>query len=108
MIATREELDTFPQWRESFAQERKDWRYYEIVNDTLAGQGFQFRYLVLENGAVQPFFVVDQDLTEGAGKSVRSFVRFARKLWPRFLKMRTLMVGCAAGEGHLVESGRPA
>ena len=26
---------------------------------------------------------------------------FIRRLWPRFMKMRTLMVGCAAGEGHL-------
>jgi predicted N-acyltransferase len=24
-----------------------------------------------------------------------------RRLWPRFLKMRTMMIGCAAGEGHL-------
>lgn len=101
MIATREELDTFPLWRQSFADERKDWRYYEIVNDTLGRQGFDFRYLVLSNGAVQPFFLLDQDLTEGAGKKLRLVVRAIRKAWPRFLKMRTLMIGCAAGEGHL-------
>src|SRR5205085_4946182 len=28
-------------------------------------------------------------------------VNIVRNIWSRFLKMRTLMVGCAAGEGHL-------
>ncbi len=98
MIATRADLDTFPQWHGAFASERKDWRYYEIVNDTL--RGFEFRYLVL-NGAIQPFFLLDQDLAAGAGATLQSVVNAIRKLWPRFLKMRTLMVGCAAGEGHL-------
>jgi hypothetical protein len=96
MIATRAELDSFPHWHEAFTSERKDWRYYEIVNDTL--EGFEFRYLEL-GGAIQPFFVLDQDLVAGAPAG--AVVIAIRKLWPRFLKMRTLMVGCAAGEGHL-------
>jgi hypothetical protein len=101
MIANREALDTLPHWHEAFSHERKDWRYYEIVNDTLVGQGFEFHYLVLPGGAIQPFFVLDQDLTAGAGKTLQAVVNSVRRLWPRFLKMRTLMVGCAAGEGHL-------
>src|ERR1700737_949413 len=96
MIATRAELDTFPHWHEAFLSERKDWRYYEIVNDTLLG--FEFRYLEL-GGAIQPFFVLNQDLVAGAPAS--GVINAVRKVWPRFLKMRTLMVGCAAGEGHL-------
>ena len=32
---------------------------------------------------------------------IDAVTRFIRRLWPRFMKMRTLMVGCAAGEGHL-------
>ena len=24
-----------------------------------------------------------------------------RRVWPRFMRQRTMMVGCAAGEGHL-------
>ncbi len=96
MIATRADLDTFPQWRHAFSGERKDWRYYEIVNDTLPG--FEYRYLVVKD-AIQPFFVLDQDLVAGAPSS--AVINAIRKIWPRFLKMRTLMIGCAAGEGHL-------
>jgi len=101
MIATRAQLDSFSQWHEAFAGERKDWRYYEIVNDTLGGQGFEFHYAVLGGGIIQPFFVLDQDLVAGAARAVQAAVKTVRRLWPRFLKMRTLMVGCAAGEGHL-------
>jgi peptidoglycan biosynthesis/recognition FemAB-like protein len=105
MIATRAQLDTIPGWHDAFEGERKDWRYYEIVNDTLVGQGFDFHYLVLPNGAVQPFFVLDQDLVAGSSNALRSSMAVFRKWWPRFLKMRTLMVGCAAGEGHLAYEG---
>src|SRR5438552_679852 len=98
-VATRAELGTSPGWQGAFSHERKDWRYYEIVDDTLK-QDFEFRYLVLD-GAIQPFFLLDQDLTAGAGTLLQSFVNRVRRLWPRFLRMRTLMVGCAAGEGHL-------
>jgi predicted N-acyltransferase len=107
-VATRAELAASPHWQHAFAHERKDWRYYEIVEDTLGHHGFEFRYLLLadeahEVVAVQPFFVLDQDLTAGAGRLVQSAVERARRLWPRLLKMRTLMAGCAAGEGHLDE-----
>src|SRR5207247_5217038 len=68
-------------------------------------QGFDFRYLILPGGAIQPFFLLDQDLIEAAGGVVRSLVQGVRRFWPRLLKMRTLMVGCAAGEGHLVAEG---
>src|SRR5207253_4791545 len=44
---------------------------------------------------------LDQDLVAGAARAVQAAVKTVRRLWPRFLKMRTLMVGCAAGEGHL-------
>ena len=32
---------------------------------------------------------------------MRAIVHSVRRVWPRFLKMRTLMVGCAVGEGRL-------
>ncbi len=98
-VATLSELGSSPGWRGSFANERKDWRYYEIVDETL-DQEFEFRYLLLD-GAVQPFFLLDQDLVAGAGRVVQDVVNRVRRVWPRFLRMRTLMVGCAAGEGHL-------
>jgi hypothetical protein len=103
-VATRADLASCPGWQNAFVNERKDWRYYEVVEDTLH-QGFQFRYLMLDGGVVQPFFILDQDLTTGAGKSLRSMVHGVRRAWPRFLRARTLMVGCAAGEGHLASDG---
>ena len=104
-IVTRAELAAEPAWGNAFAHERKDARYYELVDETLADHGFDYRYLVIAERFVQPFFVLDQDVTEGAGKFVRSTMRAIRKVFPRFLKMRTLMVGCAAGEGHLDARG---
>ena len=84
---------------------RKDRRYYELVEDTI-DQGFDYRYFGLRDAlgqvrAIQPFFINDQDLVEGSGEKVRRAVDLVRRVWPRFLRMRTLMVGCAAGEGHL-------
>jgi peptidoglycan biosynthesis/recognition FemAB-like protein len=101
MIATREELGSFSGWRDAFSGERKDWRYYEIVNDTLSEPAAEFLYMVLPSGALQPLFVIDQDLLAGSGATVQSTARAIRRVWPRLLKMRTLMIGCAAGEGHL-------
>jgi predicted N-acyltransferase len=45
--------------------------------------------------------VIDQDLLAGLGGPVRKFIAGIRRMWPRFMCARTLMVGCAAGEGHL-------
>src|ERR1700757_5070057 len=103
MIATREELGSFSGWRDAFSGERKDRRYYEIVNDTLNEPAAEFLYMVLPGGAVQPLFVIDQDLLAGSPRGVLAFANGVRRIWPRFLKMRTLMVGCAAGEGHLAD-----
>jgi len=104
-IVTREQVEQVPAWREAFVRSRKDRRYYQIVEDTIL-QGFDYRYFAIEdpNGhvqAVQPFFILDQDLLQGSGPKVRKIVNLLRKLFPRALKLRTLMVGCAAGEGHL-------
>src|SRR5205823_15932 len=47
------------------------------------------------------FFFVDQDLTAGLPARFRRVLTGARKLWPRFLSLKMMMVGCAAGEGQL-------
>jgi hypothetical protein len=108
-IMSREELMSCERWIGAFASERKDHRYYEIVEDTIQPD-FVYRYFALRdaNGAVravQPFFLVDQDLLAGMSPPVASFARFVRRLWPRFMIMRTLMIGCTAGEGHLDAQG---
>jgi Peptidogalycan biosysnthesis/recognition len=112
-VASREELSGCPHWARAFAGKRKDHRYYEIVEETIL-QGFEYRYFAIkdEHGevrAVQPFFVHDQDLLEGISRGAQSVVAGIRRAWPRFMRMRALMVGCTAGEGHLDEAdGMPA
>ncbi|MFN2541294.1 MAG: GNAT family N-acetyltransferase [Chthoniobacterales bacterium] len=91
-------------WKRAFAGRCKDNRYYEIVERTLANE-FEYRYLLLEDcsgkaRAVQPVFFVRQDLLEGVPK-FRRIVDLVRKMFPRFLTMRILMVGCAAGAAEL-------
>ena len=107
-IATRRQLEQVPAWQTAFARQRKDRRYYEIVEDTIR-QGFEYRYFVLEDKAgrvraVQPFFLLRQDLLQGSGPRLSRTAARIRRLFPRFLTMRTLMIGCAAGEGHLDQS----
>ena len=104
-VTSREELSRCPHWARAFASKRKDRRYYEIVEETLL-QGFDYRYFAFkdEHGevrAVQPFFIHDQDLLEGLSPRARWVVARIRRAWPRFMRMRALMVGCVAGEGHL-------
>jgi Acetyltransferase (GNAT) domain len=92
-------------WRSAFGAHCKDARFYEIVERTLPDQ-FAYRYFILKNErtsafAIQPFFFVEQDLIAGLPSRVRSAADAVRKVFPRFLKLKMMMVGCAAAEGHL-------
>jgi predicted N-acyltransferase len=104
-VVTRGELQNCEAWKRAFQEKCKDHRYYEIVEETLEG-GFEYHYLLLENDsgsvqALQPVFFVRQNLVEGVPGKVRSVVDLVRERFPRFLTMRVLMVGCAAGTGDL-------
>ena len=104
-VMSRGEVMGCARWASAFAGKHKDHRYYELVEDTIQPD-FVFRYFAIkdEDGrvrAVQPFFIIDQDLLLGTNTRLGGVIGFIRRLWPRFMKMRTLMVGCAAGEGHL-------
>jgi hypothetical protein len=104
-VVGRDDLAQFPCWRSAFANERKDHRYYELIEDTLHSE-FDYRYFVIRDAsgevrAVQPFFLVDQDLLVGMSPRFGAIIGIIRNIWPRFMRARTLMVGCAAGEGHL-------
>ncbi len=92
-------------WAHSFSRQCKDSRFYEIIEETLRDK-FEHRYLVLTNretgkAVVQPFFFVDQDIIAGSPRPLRMLVARLRKKLPRFFILKMLMVGCAAGEGHL-------
>jgi predicted N-acyltransferase len=105
LVVTRQQLARVEAWRNAFANQRKDSRYYEIVEDTIK-QDFEYRYFVFEDAAgtvraVQPFFLLRQDILQGSGERVLRVAGKVRRAFPRFLTMKTLMVGCAAGEGHL-------
>src|SRR5215470_12488699 len=99
------DLQNSEAWKRALRNKCKDHRYYEIVEETLEC-GFEHYYLVLKNlsghiTAVQPVFLVRQNLVEGVSGKIRSMVDGIRKFFPRFLTMRVLMVGCGAGAGDL-------
>jgi predicted N-acyltransferase len=98
------DLQNITEWRSAFTGKCKDHRFYEIVEQTLDAK-FEHRYLLLEDKAgqvraIQPLFFVQQNLVEGI-PALRAAVGAIRRRFPRFLTMRALMVGNAAGEGHL-------
>ncbi len=104
-VVTRAELENCDAWKRALQNECKDHRYYEIVETTLQND-FEHHYLRLEDSsgnvrAIQPVFFVRQNLVEGVPGKIRSLVDLIRKIFPRFLTMRVLMVGCAAGTGAL-------
>ena len=73
-VKSRAEIQGSAAWMRAFAAQRKDRRYYELVEDTLR-QGFDYRYFVLtgeggEARAIQPFFLLDQDLLAGTGPRI--------------------------------------
>src|SRR5436190_12679822 len=103
-VLSRADLDHYEVWTRAFEGKTKDYRFYEIVADTL-GANFEHHYLSLEDRAgkvrgIQPVFFVQQNLVEGI-PALRRAVGKVRRRFPRFLTMRVLMIGNAAGEGHL-------
>lgn len=95
-------------WSRALRAHAKDSRYYQVIEETLSAQ-FDHRYFVLKNArtgavAIQPFFFIDQDITAGLPARLRTGVARLRQWWPRFLTLRMMMIGCAAGEGQLDSS----
>jgi predicted N-acyltransferase len=104
-VVTRVELQNCGAWKLAFQNRCNDHRYYEIVEEALEND-FEHHYLRVEDPsgnirAIQPVFFVRQNLVEGVPGKIRSVVDVVRKIFPRFLTMRVLMVGCAAGTGDL-------
>jgi hypothetical protein len=104
-VVSRHEAMQCQHWANAFGSEAKDRRYYELVEDTIHEE-FDYRYFAIRdwNGeicGIQPFFILDLDLLVGIKPRIGRLTGFIRRLWPRFMHARTLMVGCAAGEGHL-------
>src|SRR5438874_2576096 len=99
------EVRNLDAWSRAFQDKCKDHRYYALIEQTLAND-FEYRYVVLEDASgkvrgIQPILFVRQNLIEGMRGPFRAIVDLVRKIFPRFLTMRVLMVGCAAGAGEL-------
>jgi predicted N-acyltransferase len=104
-VLGRGDLARSGEWRVAFRDQCKDHRYYELIEQTLAND-FEYQYLLLRDSSatvrgIQPFFFVQQNLVEGVPGGIRRVVDFLRRKFPKFLTLRVLMVGCAAGEGHI-------
>ncbi|MGA8169816.1 MAG: GNAT family N-acetyltransferase [Methylocystis sp.] len=104
-VLARSQLARSARWKNAFDGTRKDHRYYELVEDTLP-LGFDYRYFAIANPrgevfAIQPFFLLQQDLLAGVSGWPNALAGAIRWLIPRFMYARTLMIGCVAGEGHL-------
>ena len=104
-VISRRELRDCPRWRRAFASQPKDRRYYEIVEDTIHPE-FDYRYFAIWNHqgeiqAIQPFFILDQDILAGIHPNFGRLTDAIRLRWPRFMFLKTMMVGCVAGEAHL-------
>jgi hypothetical protein len=104
-VLTLSQVRNLEAWRRAFQDKCKDHRYYELIEATLAND-FEYRYALLEDGSgnirgIQPILFVRQNLIEGMRGAFRKIVDLVRKTFPRFLTMRVLMVGCAAGAGEL-------
>jgi hypothetical protein len=104
-ILSRRELQQCPQWQRAFASQHKDSRYYEVVEDTIHPE-FHYLYFAARDcdggiRAIQPFFILDQDILAGVRSYCGGLIDAIRRRWPRFMVMKTMMIGCVAGEAHL-------
>jgi len=111
-LISRHQLQACRRWRQAFASQHKDRRYYEIVEDTIHPE-FDYRYFAIRNPAgditsIQPLFILDQDILAGIHPRFRPLVDTIRRRWPRFMLMKAMMVGCVAGEGHLDDGDEQA
>jgi hypothetical protein len=93
-------------WAAGLSHLANDHRYYELTHDSLGDQ-FEHYYLLLKDPggrtrAIQPFLLVDQDLVTGLPKAIKQGMGRVRRRFSSAGILRMLMVGCSAGEGHLV------
>jgi len=94
-------------WEAGLRDAATDHRYYELTHDALQDQ-FSHYYLLLKDSsdttrAIQPFFIVNQDIILGMPDFVTRTIKKIRGRFPSLMKFRILMVGCSAGEGHLAQ-----
>ena len=112
MLLTRSQLQHCRHWPHAFGTQHKDRRYYEILEDTIHPE-FEYLYLAVrdrhgEITSIQPVFLLDLDILAGMRPILGGLIEGIRRAWPRFLYLRTMMVGCVAGEGQLDDASEDA
>ena len=98
-------------WKQCFSHLCFDHRHFHTVEKTIR-QDFDYRYLILEDAeagirAIQPVFLIQQDITAGLPRAFHALMKTIRRVFPNFLKLKTLMVGATVGEGHLGAASDP-
>ena len=73
---SRVELTHCRHWESAFVGQRKDHRFYDLVEDTIR-LGFDYQYFAIKNSdgevrAIQPFFILEQDLLAGMNPRIRA------------------------------------
>ena len=68
-VVSRHELRDCLHWQYAFASQHKDHRYYNLIDETIHPE-FKYLYFVLRDSqgritAIQPFFIVEQDILTG-------------------------------------------
>src|SRR5215212_10539033 len=61
-VMALDEVRKLPEWKRSFTHRAKDWRYYEIVQETINPE-FDYLYMVIRGTdgkvlSIQPFFLL--------------------------------------------------
>src|SRR6059036_1003490 len=82
-------------WQRVLSGHSKDHRYYGISEETLAGQ-LDHAYLVMRDIvgarlAVQPVFLVKQDILDGLPARVHALFAWPRRFFPSWLRMGMLV-----------------
>ncbi len=108
VVADKLTAEDLTVWETGLKSSANDHRYYELTYEVLQNQ-FSHYYLLLKDAsdttrAIQPFFVVNVDITMGMPNLITRTVDRLRKRFRSALKFPILMVGCSAGEGHIAET----
>ncbi len=108
VVADKVPSEDLPVWCQGFKDSANDHRYYDLTHGALQDQ-FSHFYLLLKDSsdrtrAVQPIFIVRQDIMLGMPQWVTQIMERVRRKFSSAMKLPVLMIGCSAGEGQLAQA----
>jgi predicted N-acyltransferase len=104
-VVAADAMKSYDMGETELAGQSQDHRYLQVVAETLQDD-FAMQYFVFHDASgrfrgAQPFFIINQSLVTAMKGAVALVTAQVRRVFPRFLTMRTLMVGNPAGWGCL-------